>query len=58
MDLRLDDVQANELRQLLDSALADLSHEIADTDNAFFREGLRARREQLRAIRTQLGPVL
>lgn len=55
MDLHISDAQGEELRLLLDSALADLSHEIADTDNASFREGLRTRREHLRAIRAQLG---
>ena len=55
MDLHLNDAQVEELRSLLDSALADLSHEIASTDNAFFRDGLRTRREHLRAIRTELS---
>ena len=55
MNLHLDDVQADELRLVLDGALGDLSHEIADTDNASFRDRLRARREHLRAIRAQLG---
>ena len=54
MELHLDDAEAAELRLLLDGTLADLSHEIADTDNASFREGLRSRREHLRAIRAQM----
>jgi CBS domain-containing protein len=44
-----------ELRTLLDDALRDLSHEIADTDNAEFRDMLRRRRERLQRVRDALG---
>ena len=54
MHLDLDDQHADELRTLLDGALGDLSHEIADTDNASYRELLRARRDRLQHIRSEL----
>ena len=43
------------LRDLLDVAVSDLSPEIAATDNAEYRAGLRDRRESLRSIRNKLG---
>jgi len=55
MDLTLTDAEAGELRMLLDSALGDLSSEIADTDNAGFRQDLKRRRDALLAVRTRLG---
>lgn len=55
MRLELDDAEAVELRTLLDAALHDLSHEIAATDNAGYREQLRERRRALEAVRTRLG---
>ena len=55
MDLTLDDERADALRTLLDEALGDLSTEIADTDNAGYRQGLRDRRSLLQDIRAQLG---
>ena len=56
MQIELTDDESSELRLLLDEALRDLSHEIADTDNARFRQGLRHRRTALSAISHQLGP--
>jgi CBS domain-containing protein len=44
-----------ELRDLLDSALGDLSVEIAGTDNASYRESLRDRRHRLERVRSALG---
>jgi len=43
MELHLDTEQAATLRDLLDSALRDLRFEIADTDNAGYKAGLRVR---------------
>ncbi|HXX90857.1 MAG TPA: hypothetical protein VEI83_11620 [Acidimicrobiales bacterium] len=54
MELTLTQEQAEELAVLLDAALRELSHEIAATDNAEFRAGLRARRDRLAAIRVGL----
>lgn len=55
MEVELDVQQVDALRSVLDDALGDLSHEIADTDNASFREGLRTRRDVLQEIRVKLG---
>ena len=55
MDLRLDEGDATELRQLLSEALSDLSSEIAATDNPEFQRSLRSRRERLERIRQELG---
>ena len=44
-----------ELQLLLRDALGELSHEIADTDNASYRDGLRGRRERLLRVRAALG---
>jgi hypothetical protein len=57
MKLELTGDQASELRLLLDSALGELSHEIADTDNPRFRQRLRDRRVALEAIAHELGNV-
>lgn len=54
MELTLADVEAAELRDLLDGSLGDLSSEIADTDNPSFRLGLKERRTRLQAVRAQL----
>jgi len=54
MDLELNHDQAEELRSLLDTALGDMSHEIAATDNAQYREQLRQRRDLLTTIRRSL----
>jgi hypothetical protein len=54
MQIHLSDAQVNELRGLLDGALADLSYEIANTDNWEFRKDLRARRARLEEVSLQL----
>ncbi len=56
MNLVLSSDQVDELRILMDGALGDLSHEIADTDNWENRKQLRARRERLRALRGRDRP--
>lgn len=50
MELKLTEDQASELTQLLNGALGELSHEIADTDDPRFRRQLRDRRVALEAI--------
>jgi hypothetical protein len=55
MHLELTDEQAGDLRDLLRSSLSDLSAEIAGTDNASYREGLRARRSSLEGVLALLG---
>ena len=57
MDLTLTDDEANELRDLLDGSLGDLSSEIADTDNPSYRLALKERRARLQAVRARLGEV-
>ncbi|HUY86607.1 MAG TPA: hypothetical protein VMU77_05795 [Acidimicrobiales bacterium] len=57
MELQLDQYEAEELNLLLIHALGDLSQEIAGTDNAMFRNGLRTRRETLRSIQHRLDRV-
>jgi len=57
VQIDLPDDQAAELRLLLDGALGELSHEIADTDNPRFRQRLRDRRSALEAVARQLGPA-
>jgi len=47
-------VQCAELQRLLEGTLGDLSSEIADTDNAEYRAGLRERRSVLESILFQL----
>jgi hypothetical protein len=56
MQLFLDGDQVGELRDLLQGAVADLSHEIADTDGWEYRKRLRLRRDRLEAVRRQLLP--
>ncbi|MGZ6999746.1 MAG: hypothetical protein ACXVLZ_16085 [Acidimicrobiia bacterium] len=53
--LSLDGDEVSVLRDLVHSALGDLRMEIAATDNASFREGLRTREVILRAILGRLG---
>lgn len=53
--LTVHDGDLAELRVLLRDALGELSHEIADTDNAGYREKLRGRRERLLRVRDALG---
>jgi len=57
MQLTLTDVEATELRDLLDGSLGDLSSEIADTDNPNYRLALKERRTRLQAIRAQFDSV-
>jgi hypothetical protein len=57
MKLELTEDQASELELLLGGALSELSHEIADTDNAQFRQRLRDRRVALEAIAHELSRV-
>jgi hypothetical protein len=47
MKLELSDTQAEEMRELLEVGLRELTHEIAATDNARFRAGLQQRRQVL-----------
>jgi len=54
MILDLNHDQHDALRQLVSHAVADLSHEIADTDNFEYRDMLRSRRERLKQISDQL----
>ena len=54
MELALDDELAAELKVLLDEALHDLTSEIADTDNAAYRQVLRHRRGLMEEIRGRL----
>ncbi len=56
MELFLQAEEVDELQDLLRSAVADLSHEIADTDNWEYRKSLRRRRELLEAVRGRLVP--
>lgn len=49
--------ETTELRQLLESAISDLSMEIANTDNPAFKAALRTRRETLRTIHGKLATV-
>lgn len=51
----LHDDDLEELRVLLEDALGELSHEIADTDNALYRGKLRQRRERLERVGDALG---
>ena len=57
MQLFLRNDEAVELHDLLRGALADLSHEIADTDSWEYRKLLRQRRYRLEAVRRQLSPA-
>jgi hypothetical protein len=50
MKIELTDAQAADLVELLRGALGDLSSEIAATDNAAYREGLRNRRASLDSV--------
>jgi len=54
MLIELTEVQCAELQRLLEGTLGDLSTEIADTDNADDRAGLRERRAVLESILFQL----
>jgi hypothetical protein len=55
--LDLSELQIEELRSCLEGVIGDMSGEIADTDNPGYRRQLRARREVLQSIHSQLdGP--
>ena len=54
MLIDLTETQRAELRELLQASLADMSSEIADTDNASYRRGLRDRRDVLESVLTLL----
>ncbi len=54
MNLTLDSDQHEALRELVTHAVADLSPEIAATDNWEYRAMLRSRRDRLREISAQL----
>jgi hypothetical protein len=54
MLIELTEVQCAELQRLLENTLSDLSSEIADTDNAEYRDGLRERRTVLESVLFQL----
>jgi hypothetical protein len=56
MHIELTDEQVADLGHLLRGALGDLSSEIAATDNAAYREGLRARRASLEGVLVLLAP--
>jgi hypothetical protein len=50
MNIELTEPQRTELQELLRGSLADLSSEIADTDNPGYRNGLRERRDVLQSV--------
>ncbi len=54
MLIEISEEQSAELQRLLESSLGDLSTEIADTDNAEYRQGLRQRRTVLESVLFQL----
>jgi hypothetical protein len=54
MVIDLTEEQCAELQRLLEASLGDLSTEIADTDNAQYRERLRERRRVLESVLYQL----
>jgi hypothetical protein len=58
MDIHLDTSQTVTLRDTLDSTLRELRFEIAGTDNARFKAGLRDRERVIRSILEQLRAVV
>ena len=56
MELQLNEQELDALRQVLDSAIGDLSSEIADTDNPTYRKGLNDYRDALRSISSRIAP--
>jgi hypothetical protein len=54
MIIEISEEQGAELHRLLESSLGDLSSEIAGTDNAEYRQGLRERRTVLESVLFQL----
>jgi hypothetical protein len=57
MLVEFSDDQAEELQTTLDVVISDMSSEIADTDNPFYRRGLKDRRDRLRAIVALVVPL-
>ena len=55
MNFELSDEEARDLVDVLDSAISDLSPEIANTDRPAYRAMLRGRRDRLQSIRRKLG---
>jgi len=55
MRLELTDDEVLTLRRVLHETVRDLSPEIANTDNPYFRRGLVAHRDQLLTILEKLG---
>jgi len=53
--LELSKEEAVALRDLLETELSDLSHEISDTDRQDFREKLKAKKVMLESISRRLG---
>lgn len=53
--LELSDKQQQYLADGLERMLGDLSYEIADTDSSTFKDELKEKREQLKAIADQLA---
>jgi hypothetical protein len=58
MPIDLNDEEADLLRDVLESVVSDLSPEIADTDNPFYRRELIGRRDRLRAILDKVSGAL
>jgi hypothetical protein len=55
MELHLEPTQVDILHEVLDAAWRDLRFEIADTDNAVFKSGLRDRAQVLRSLLDQMS---
>ena len=53
--LELSDKQQEILAEVLKSVLGDLSYEISDTDLSSYKDQLKARRNELKAIADQLA---
>lgn len=58
MNLVLTDAQGEELYDLLEVSLRELTHEIAATDNASYRVSLQDRRRRLSEVAGALGRLL
>jgi hypothetical protein len=58
MELALTDSQAELLRRILDTTYRDGRAEIADTDQHRYKDALRARNDEVRALLDQLGGPL
>ena len=54
MEVHLTAEEAASLAHVLDEVLSDMNSEVSNTDNARYKAGLRARRDELRAIRAKL----